>query len=97
VRSGYTLEFKLEAVRLGKAGQSLSVTATTLGVAVPTLHHWVKADRQGQLIGADSKSVSAEQMELARLRAENARLKMEPKVLKKGETQSQAFGECLAA
>jgi transposase len=63
VRSRYTQEFKLEAVRLGKSGQSLSVTAATLVIAVPTLHHWVKADRQGQLIGANRKPVSAEQME----------------------------------
>jgi hypothetical protein len=33
---------------------------------------------------------------VARLKAENARLKMDHEILKKGETQSQAFGECLA-
>jgi transposase len=83
VRSRYTLEFKLEAVRLVKAGQSLSATAATLGVAAPTLHHWVKAEREDQLVGVNTKPVSAEQMELARLRAENARLKMEHEILKK--------------
>jgi transposase len=83
VRSRYTIEFKLEAVRLVKSGQSLATTAATLGIAVPTLHHWVKAEREGQLVGANSKPVSAEQMELARLRAENARLKMEHEILKK--------------
>jgi transposase len=47
------------------------------------LHNWVKADREGRLVGADSKPVSPEQMEIARLRAENARLKMERDILGK--------------
>jgi hypothetical protein len=36
-------------------------------------------------------------MEIARLRAENARLKTERDILKKGESQSQVLGELLAA
>ncbi|KFX81239.1 transposase, partial [Ralstonia solanacearum] len=48
-----------------------------------TIYNWVKADREGRLSGADSKPVSPEQMELARLRAEVARLKMERDILKK--------------
>lgn len=83
IRSKYTLEFKLEAVRLVKAGQSMAVVSATLGLANQTLYNWVKADREGQLLGADTKAVSSEQMELARLRAENARLKMERDILKK--------------
>ncbi len=82
-RARYTLEFKLEAVRLVKGGQSLSATAKILGVSDQTLHNWVKADRDGRLVGADSKPVSPEQMEIARLRAENARLKMERDILGK--------------
>jgi transposase len=82
-RARYTLEFKLEAVRLVKGGQSLSATAKILGVSDQTLHNWVKADREGRLVGADSKPVSLEQMEIARLRAENARLKMERDILGK--------------
>jgi transposase len=50
-RARYTLEYKLEAVRLVK--------------------------------GAGDKPVSPEQMELARLRAENARLRMERDILGK--------------
>ena len=82
-RAQYTLEYKLEAVRLVKGGQSLSATARVLGVAQQTLHNWVVADRQGRLVGAGSKPVSAEQMEIARLRAENARLRMERDILGK--------------
>jgi transposase len=82
-RARYTLEFKLEAVRMVKGGQSLTAVAKILGIAEQTLHNWVKADRQGQLQGPDSKPVSPEQMEIARLRAENARLKMERDILEK--------------
>ena len=81
-RAQYTLEFKLEAVRLVKNGQSLAAVSATLGVVQQTLHNWVKADREGKLVGAGAKPVSAEQMELARLRAEVARLKMERDILK---------------
>src|SRR6218665_776889 len=76
VRTRYTLEFK-EAVRLVHGGQSIAAAARTLGVVEQTLFNWVKADRLGKLTGADSKAVSAEQMEISRLRAELARVKME--------------------
>lgn len=81
-RAQYTLEFKLEAVRLVKAGQSMAAVAATLGVVEQTLYNWVKAEREGKLAGAGTKPVSPEQMELARLRAEVARLKMERDILK---------------
>ena len=82
-RGKYTLEFKLEAVRLVKGGQAAPVTSKILGVPVQTLGNWVRLSSKGQLKGAGDKPVSAEQMELARLRAENARLKMERDILKK--------------
>ena len=52
----YTLEFKLEALKLVKGGQVSAVTAKILGIPKQTLENWVR---------------------LARLRAENARLRME--------------------
>ena len=83
-RSRYTLEFKQEAVRLVEGGQSIAAAARTLGVVDQTLFNWVKAHRQGKLEGVDSKpKVSAEQMEIARLRAELARVKMERDILGK--------------
>ena len=82
-RARYTLEFKQEAVRLVEGGQSPASVAKTLGVVEQTLFNWVKASRQGQLQGADSKAVSAEQMEIARLRAELARVRMERDILGK--------------
>jgi transposase len=82
-RARYTLEFKQEAVRLVEGGQSISAAARTLGMVEQTLHNWVKAQRQGKLKGVDSKAVSAEQMEISRLRAELARVKMERDILGK--------------
>ena len=82
-RARYTLEFKLEAVRLVNGGQVAAVTAKILGIPKQTLENWVRLDGKGQLKGAGDKPVSAEQMELARLRAELARVKMERDILKK--------------
>ena len=82
-RARYTLEFKLEAVRLVKGGQDVGVTAKVLGMPKQTLGNWVRLSEKGQLMGAGDKPVSAEQMELARLRAELARVKMERDILKK--------------
>lgn len=82
-RARYTLEFKREAVRLVDSGQSKASVAKTLGLVEQTLFNWVKASREGKLTGADSKPVSAEQMEIARLRAELARVKMERDILGK--------------
>jgi len=74
-----------EAVRLVEGGQSIAAAARSLGVVEQTLFNWVKAKRQGKVQGADSKSkvVSAEQMEISRLRAELARVKMERDILGK--------------
>lgn len=83
VRSRYTLEFKQEAVRLVQSGQSMAAVSRSLGVVEQALFNWVKANREGRLNGADSKPVSAEQMEISRLRAELARVKMERDILKK--------------
>jgi transposase-like protein len=82
-RAKYTLEFKMEAVRLVKGGQALSVTAKVLGIPKASLDNWVKLSANGQLKGAGDKPVSPEQMELARLRAQLARVTMERDILKK--------------
>ncbi len=54
-----------------------AVTAKVLGIPKQTLENWARLEGKGKLRAAGDKPVSAEQMELARLRAENARLKME--------------------
>jgi hypothetical protein len=53
------------------------------GVTKQTLDNWVRLSKKGQLTGAGDKSVSPGQMELARLRAENARHRMERDILGK--------------
>ena len=52
-------------------------------MAERTLYNWVKAQRQGELEGSGSRTVTAEQMEISRLRAELARVKMERDILGK--------------
>jgi len=91
-RAKYTLEFKLEAVRLVKGGQEVSVTARVLGIPKATLGNWIRASEKGELRGAGDRPVSAEQMELARLRAELARVKMERDILKKGSVEFRVGG-----
>jgi len=81
-RARYTLEFKQEAVRLVESGQSIASASRTLGLVEQTLFNWVKAHREGTLKGADSRSkVTAEQMEISRLRADLARVTMERDIL----------------
>ncbi len=66
-----------------EGGQSIAAAARALGVVDQTLFNLVKAKREGKLAGADGKPVSAEQMEIARLRAELARVKMGRDILGK--------------
>jgi transposase len=83
-RGRYTLEFKQEAVRLVESGQTLAAAARSLGVVEQTLANWVKLHRAGKLKGAIGKgAVTAEQMEISRLRAELARVTMERDILGK--------------
>ena len=80
-RVRYTLEFKQGAARLVESGQS-QAAAHSLGVVEQTFGNWVKAHRAGKLKGASNKPmVSAEQMEISRLRAELTRVTMERDIL----------------
>ncbi len=83
-RGRYTLEFKQEAVRLVESGQSQASVSRSLSVVEQTLGNWVREHRAGTLKGASSKPVvTAEQMEISRLRAELARVTMERDILGK--------------
>ena len=83
-RVRYTLEFKQEAARLVESGQSQAAVSRSLGVVEQTLGNWVREHRAGSLKGATSKpQVTAEQMEVSRLRAELSRVKMERDILGK--------------
>lgn len=88
-RARYTLEFKQEAVRQVKAGRAASMVAKTLGIPKASLTNWVRAESKGapKLVteskAAAAPAVTPEQAEIARLRAEVARLKMERDIAKK--------------
>ena len=70
-------------MRLLEGGQSQASVAKLLDIAAQTLLNWVNAKRQGRLTESATPMVSAEQMEIARLRAELARVKMERDILGK--------------
>ena len=82
-RRRYTLEYKQEAVRLVTSGQRVAAAAKALGIVEQTLANWVKAEKAGRLRGVRSEQVSAERMEINRLRAELARVTMERDILGK--------------
>ena len=57
-RAKYTLEYEMEAVRLVKGGQAVSVTAKIWGIPKASLDNWVKLSAKGQLKGAGDKPES---------------------------------------
>ena len=77
VRARYMLEFKQEAVRLVLGGQTVSPVAKSLGLPDQTLDNWPKAEAAGGLRALTGKAVSSGQMEIARLKAELAKTRME--------------------
>lgn len=92
----YTAEFKEAAVQRVKDGQGVSAVARELGISMQTLRNWLKASEAGKLNGAGAKVVTAEQMELSRLRAENNRLQMELEIAKKAAVGSTSRCNSLA-
>ena len=83
----YTAEFKEQAVKHAQA-MGIVVAAKKLGLVEQTLRNWVKASAAGKLTAPGTKPVTPEQMELSRLRAENAQLKMHVDILKKATVGS---------
>jgi transposase len=80
-RRTYTDEFKAEAVKLvTEQGYSVAVAARNLGVSANSLRNW---KQKFETVNADESMTEGEQMELARLRNENQRLRMERDILKK--------------
>jgi transposase len=80
----YTKEFKEEAVKLVlEAGLSMPEVAQRLSVGKSTLEYWVRKATKGSLSDPGRKAVTAEEMEVNRLRREVAELKMEREILKK--------------
>lgn len=82
-RRQYTDEFKAQAVTLAES-VGPAKAARHLDTSVKTLSNWLDASRAGRdLRAANRRPVSELESELARLRAENATLRMEREILKK--------------
>ena len=78
----YTTEFREQAVAMVNNGRSVPEVAEELGLIAQTLRNWLQAAERGRL-NEKAKKVTEEQMELSRLRADHARLRMENEILKK--------------
>ena len=85
-RGRYTREFREEAVKLvTREKMSLPEAARRLSLAPSTIANWVKASKAGKLedIGKSYRPLTEIEMELARVKKENAELRMERDILKK--------------
>lgn len=82
-RRRYTDDFKAQAIALAESiGRAQA--ARQLDMSVKTLGNWLDASRAGRPVSSPHrKPVSDLESEVARLRAENAMLKMEREILKK--------------
>ncbi|RFO95759.1 hypothetical protein DIC66_16345 [Rhodoferax lacus] len=77
VRAKWSIDSRAEAVRLLKGGQSIADVALGLGIPRSTLGSWLRQahDEPAQGPTGTTAVVTADQLEIARLRAEIARLK----------------------
>ena len=84
-RSVFTKEFKEEAVKMViEGGLSQPDVCRRLSLGHSTLARWVRQARKGGIPNSRRRTpVTEEEMEIARLRAENAELRMERDILKK--------------
>lgn len=82
-RRTYTEEFKQQAVEMcQKPGSTMAEVSRNLGVHVGLLGKW-KARMNEEKQQQDQQLTETERLELARLREENKRLRMERDLLKK--------------
>jgi transposase len=83
-RRQFTREYKLEAVRLVKQGQSVSSVAAALGIRSAMVRHWRRQVESGEPeIFRGHGRVTSQEEELRRLRRELARVTEERDFLKK--------------
>jgi|SRR5271156_2375403 transposase len=85
--SKYSPEFREQAVELVRAtGKSITEVARELSMSDTTLGNWIKADNAERGVPDSSGLLpltAAERAELAKLRRENAKLRVEREILKK--------------
>ena len=86
--SKYSLEFWEQAVELvGATGKTIAQVARDLSINDTTLGNWVKADNTERGVWDSSGLLpltAAGRAELTKLRRENAQLKVQREILKKG-------------
>lgn len=91
--AGARLRLRLVA----KEGKSPAQVARDLRIAEQTLGNWRKAYKADKLAAGIGKPVTPEQMEVARLKGENNRLKMEFDIQKKSRSHGTPPGRDLHA
>jgi transposase len=82
----YTRELRQEAVKLvTEQGMEIKAAAKQLSLPTSTLAHWLQQLKAGTLneVGKGQKSLTDLDCELAKVKKENAALKMENEILKK--------------
>lgn len=80
----YTEEFKQEAVRLAlESGRPKSEICKDLNISDSLLYAWINRYDEAKSKGLTPAELDAERKELARVKAENKRLREENEILKK--------------
>jgi transposase-like protein len=82
----YTKEFREEAVKMvNEEKLSIPESARRLSLPPSTLNNWLIKHKEGKLgdIGKSYRPLTEIEIELARVKKENATLKMENEILKK--------------
>lgn len=83
-RRKFTAEFKADVVRMCQSGgESIPEVSRRLDLTETTVRNWVRQAEVDHEGGATDALTSNEREELARLRRDNKRLKMERDILKK--------------
>jgi len=86
-RRVYTAEFRQQAVEMiARDGLGIAEASRRLAISPKTLTNWVRRAKGGHSLETDAaprRAATEEQAELARLRRENAELRMERDILKK--------------
>lgn len=81
--SKYSLEFRQQAVELVRSSKRpIAEVARDLRISDGTLGNWISADRTARGEGPPEELSEPERTELARLRRQNATLRMEREILK---------------
>ena len=86
IRKRYSAEFKARAKELVGLGKPVSAVAEELGIGTSILYRWLGPGSHSNVVGVDGTCGAGEdppEVELRRLRRENANLRLENDILKK--------------